>query len=326
MDEELAELRAQIIKDSAKKLVVVKLLSNFFNHRDLFAVYIRTKVIHNLFESNKNLDFNKLDLFHVQYTSSLVELFQKLKKSKEQQYLLIADEIHINDDLIHKFENQAGTSNFSQEVKSHSAAMSAKLKELYAVLDSGSASNSFGWGDIMIFSTRMGMEYFREISDEDFLKLTDNEGKKTYQTENATIERKLMGRLNKLNFRVKFICGLRFDGDFVEVFDFVDSNESFLFVNSIKAFYQLDKEAANCLNLTKNISNKQAIIQSLKLKNDVLREKQATLNSTLPNNVEEVLAGYLAKISGVDFLAELQNVDEQTNILRAMLNININSK
>ena len=43
-------------------------------------------------------------------------------------------------------------------------------------------------------------------------------------------------------------------------------------------------------------------------------------------DVEEVLEGYLEKISGVDFLDELQNVDEQTNILRAMLNININSK
>ena len=83
MADGLEEIYTQIIEDSAKRLRTVKTLSNFFNHKDLFAVYIRTKVIHNLFESNKNLDANKLELFHVQYTSSLIELFSKLKKSKE---------------------------------------------------------------------------------------------------------------------------------------------------------------------------------------------------------------------------------------------------
>ena len=73
------ELFVQIIKDSNKKLMVLKLLCNFFNHRDLIGALIRTKIIHNLFEKNRALDINKLELFHIQYTVSLVELFQKLK-------------------------------------------------------------------------------------------------------------------------------------------------------------------------------------------------------------------------------------------------------
>jgi hypothetical protein len=80
------------------------------------------------------------------------------------------------------------------------------------------------------------------------------------------------------------------------------------------------------LTCLRNLSNKAAIIQDLKQKNDLLRDKLSTVKTSLPNDVEDVLAGYLEKISGVDFLEELQNVDEQTNILRAMLNININSK
>jgi hypothetical protein len=321
------ELYAQAISESAKKLLVLKMLSNFFNHKDLFAVYIRTKVIHNLFESNKNLDANKLDLFHVQYTSSLIDLFQKLKKAKEQQYLLIADEIYINDDLIQKLEKDADGRNFAGEAKRHSQNMSAKLRQLYQVLDKGNAGGMLSWGDIMIFSTRLGQEFYRDITDgEKFLQLTDAEGKNTYQTEYAVIEKKLMGKLNKLNFRVKFTCGLRYQNEYVEVFDFIDSNDKFVFINGIKTFYLLDEEMAKGLDLSKNLSSKASIIYDLKQKNDFLRDRLATIKTTLPNDVEDVLGGYLDKISGVDFLEELQNVDEQTNILRAMLNININSK
>jgi hypothetical protein len=326
MEEGPDEIYAEIISESAKRLRVVKMLSNFFNHKDLFAVYIRTKVIHNLFESNRGLDIHKLELFHVQYTSSLTDLFLKLKKAKEQQYLLVNDEIYINNDLIQKLENETGSSNFTDEAKKHSYAMSAKLRQVYTMLDSGMPQTGFGWGDVMMFSTRMAQEFYRKITDGQFLQLTDTEGKKTYQTEYAVIEKKLLGKLNKLNFRIKFTCGLQFEHEYVEVFDFVDSNEQFVFINSIKAFYLLDTAVANDLDLSKNQSGKAAIVSSLRAKNDVLTDKLATIKTSLPRNVEEVLEGYLTKISGVDFLDELQNVDEQTNILRAMLNININSK
>lgn len=327
MTEGLEEIYDQVIKDSAKKLRVVKMLANFFNHRDLFAVYIRTKVIHNLFESNKNLDINKLELFHVQYTSSLIELFQKLKKAKEQQYLLITDEIYINTDLIKKLETETGGNNFQIVAKKHAADMATKLKEIYSMLVSGNISPTFGWGDIMLFSARNGKEFFRELSDgEIFLNLTDCEGKKTYQVEHAVVEKRLIGKLNKLHFRIKFTCGLQFENEFVEVFDFVDSNERFIFINSIKTFYLLDNQIADKLDLSKNLSDKAAIMFDLKSKNELLKEKLTSVKTLLPQGVEEVLEGYLAKISGVDFLEELQNVDEQTNILRAMLNININTK
>lgn len=327
MQEGQDEIYAQAINDSAKKLLVLKTLSNFFNHRDLFAVYIRTKVIHNLFESNKKLDINKLDLFHVQYTSSLIDLFQKLKKAKEQQYLLISDEIHINNEVIQKLEKVAEKCNFAEEVKKHSQHMSAALRQLYKILEQGVTAGPVGWGDIMMFSTRFGQEFYREITDgEKFLQITDTEGKKSYCTEYGVIEKKLAGRLNKLNFRVKFTCGLRYENEYVEVFDFIDSNEKFLFINSVKSFYLLDELLAQGLDLSKNVSGKAAIIRDIKLKNDVLAEKQSTIKTFLPPDVENVLEGYLEKISGVDFLEELQNVDEQTNILRAMLNININSK
>lgn len=325
MTQEQEEIYAQIIKESGKRLQGLKTVSNFFGHADLFAVYIRTKVIHNLFESNKNLDINKLELFHIQYTSSLIDLFQKLKKAKEQQYLLISDEIYINDDLVKKLEGDAATINFNDEAKKYAKVMSEKIQQLYTMLATDDVMQ-FSWGDITVFSARRCSEYYREISGEQFLQLADMQNRTTYNNEFATFEKKLLGRLNILNFRIKFACGLRHENEVVEVFDFVDSNDKFIFISGSKSFYFLDEESAKGLDLSKNISNKSRIIADLRAKTDLLKEKQATLKASLPKDVEEVLAGYLEKISEVDFLDELQNVDEQTNILRAMLNININSK
>lgn len=327
MQEEQEQIYAQLIKDSNKKLLVLKTLSNFFNHNDLFAVYVRTKVIHNLFESNKSLDIHKLELFHIQYTSSLIDLFQKLKKAKEQQYMLINDEIYINRELITKLEKQTDALNFTDERRAYGRAMGEKLKHLYAMLENPNSGMAFSWSDIMLFSTRFGQEFYRELTDAAvFLQLTENEHRKTYPTEYGVIERKLMGRLNKLNFRVKFTCGFRFENEYFEIFDFIDSNDRFIFINGIRSFYLLDEDLAQRLDLSWNTSSKGDIVTELVKKNDMLNDKLSTIKTSLPNDVEEVLASYLQKISGVDFLEELQNVDEQTNILRAMLNININSK
>ena len=43
-DEE--ERYVQIIKDSNRKLVILELLCNFFNHKDLLGALIKTKIIH----------------------------------------------------------------------------------------------------------------------------------------------------------------------------------------------------------------------------------------------------------------------------------------
>ncbi|RZJ74206.1 MAG: hypothetical protein EOO47_21505, partial [Flavobacterium sp.] len=113
-----------------------------------------------------------------------------MKKSKEQQFLLISDEIYINDDLIKKLEKEAENENFQVAAKKHGANMSNKLREIYAMLDAGTASPTFGWGDIMVFAAKKGKEFYRDLpGGEFFLQLTDCEGKKTYQATYAVVEK-----------------------------------------------------------------------------------------------------------------------------------------
>lgn len=320
--QEEEERYVQIIKDSSRKLVVLKLLSNFFNHKDFVGVLIRTKVIHSLFQKNQTLDINKLELFHIQYTNSLIDLFQKIKKSKEQQYLLVSDEMDINSDIISKLKLEIGDEKFPDRTKEHALKMSKKIEQLYQFFVSDD-NRFFEWNDIMSFSDGVKSEYYREISIEEYDLLT-NVKKSIYENKYAKFEKKLLGRLNILNFKIKFACGLICNNEIIEVYEFRDSNDRFIFVGNEKAFYFLDEQNAKEIDLSRNNSAKGEIIAQLEEKNALSEVELSTIKTSLPENVQEVLRDYLNKISSVDFLEDLQNVDEQTNILRTMLNININ--
>ncbi|BFM43777.1 hypothetical protein CFS9_24180 [Flavobacterium sp. CFS9] len=319
--QEEEERFVQIIKDSNRKLVILELLSNFFSHKDFVGVLIKTRIIHTLFENNKALDINKLELFHVQFTSSFIELFQKLKKAKEQQYLLISDEIYINEDIITKLKSEIDESGFAEKAKLHARNMSRKIEELYNMFVNENA-DFFSWNEIISFSDHVKQEYFRDITIEEYEKI-DFLSKKLYENKHVKFEKKLLGRLNILKFKIKFLCGLVCNNEVIEVFEFRDSNDKFIFVANEKAFYFLDDVLAKEINIAKNDSVKGEIITQLKEKNEALTFELSTIKTSFPENVDEVLKEYLDKISSVDFVEDLQNVDEQTNILRTMLNINI---
>lgn len=325
MHQEDDETFIQIIKDSKKKLQTLKILGNFFNHPVLIAVLIRTKVIHNLFENNKNLDINKLDLFHIQYTNSLIDLFQKLKKTKEQNFLLLADEIYINEDFISKLKLEIESGHFSDVAYSHAKSLSLKIEQLYKIFAFDDVIN-FRWNEINEFSSRRSSEFYREISKEKFEQISLHEDDPVYQNQLVKIERKLLGKLNIHKFRLKFACGIRYKDEICEVYEFIDSNDKFIFNVNDKSFYFLNEANIRGIDLSKNKPVKMQIIEDLQAKNLKLKEQQVNLKTQLPRDVELVLQSYADKIADVEFLNDLQNVDEQTNILKAMLNININSK
>src|SRR5215217_3330187 len=105
------ERRVDILKTSRTEISRLQLLSVFFEDEVLYKIYLRSQVIHQLFENNEELDIDKLELFHVQFTASLIELLRKIKKSNEKSVSLIYDEIDLNKELI----RQMGDSVFSEK-------------------------------------------------------------------------------------------------------------------------------------------------------------------------------------------------------------------
>lgn len=89
------ETEVKILNDSKRRIQKLKIFENFFKQPDLLSIVVRTEIIHSFFEKNKeNIDLNKLELFHLQYTDSLSDLLKKIKKQKENTIINIETEIN----------------------------------------------------------------------------------------------------------------------------------------------------------------------------------------------------------------------------------------
>lgn len=307
-----------IMSQSKRRLTKLKLLSNFFENVDIISIYIKTDIIHNLFNENKALDYSKLELFHLQYTDSLIELLTKIKKKKENNLLAVINEININNQYISTFEERKVDS-FEMDRKMYSGIFSKHLKNLYKDLTEDQFT--LNWNDVLYFHKRYATEFYRIEVDESKLKF---HLVPSYQYRDYSIERKLLGKLNIQNFKVRFMCGYRIDRNEYELFKIFQSDEHFIFNIEEKKLYLIDDELAY-LNTSENESNQILIINQLKKKNEELEESIDERKRALPDDVESVLKDYLRNLESVDIMSKIFDVNEETNILRAMLNLNLNN-
>lgn len=313
-----------IIKDSEKRLNKLKVLTNFFDQSQVIAISVRTKVIHDMFASNKALDINKLELFHLQFTDSLLDLLIKLKKNIEQKYLLINNEIQINNEVINSFVSEIKKDEFLDRVKTHNLIIQTFMESLYNDLafdkKVSKLTNLVEKNDL---SNEMGTEFYRKIALQEYEQLNSISSNSMYEFFDFRIEKKLLGKLNIQKFKFKFLCGFQFNNQFIEIYEFIHCNEYFIFLKEKNEFLTLNLAEFKNIDFSKNNSNKKEILLQLKRKNVDLNNKAERTLKSIPSDVEIVLNNYCDKISSMEFLDDLQNIDEQTNVLRTMLNINI---
>jgi hypothetical protein len=126
-----------ILKKSKKRIQKLKLLSKFFDQPNLINIIIKTEIIQSYFtdKSINGLDINKLELFHLQYTDSLIVLLDKIKKQKEANILTVYKEIDANQEYIEKFLRQENEGrNFNTDRKYQNALVSEFLNKIYSNL------------------------------------------------------------------------------------------------------------------------------------------------------------------------------------------------
>lgn len=307
------------MSQSKRRLTRLKLLANFFENVDIIAIYIKTDIIHNLFNENQTLDFNKLELFHLQYTDSLIELLTKIKKKKENDLLAVINEININNRYIASFEEKKNES-FETDRKIYSGFFSEYLRNMYKDLTEDRAT--LNWNDVLYFHKKYAAEFYRTDFNEEKLKANSAP---FYQYQEYCIERKLLGKLNIQNFKVRFVCGYRVERDEYELFKIFQSDEHFVFNIEEKKMYLINNEVLESLNTNENESNQISIINQLKRKNEDLEETMEFKKKSLSEDVELVLKDYLRNLENIDVMSKIFDVNEETNILRAMLNLNINN-
>lgn len=268
----------QIILDSEQKLSALSSLSVFFNYPVLVAITVRTQVIHELFSNNQQLDIHKLDLFHLQYTKSLTDLLVKLRKSKEQRYRVLDDEIRINAAFIAKLSAEVDAIPFAEEQKQHASNM-AKALETLCHYFKGNAQQIFDWSPVTRFINRRSGEFYRQISIEQYQRLSEHSEKSVFQNSYVTFEKKLYAILSQGNFRVRLICGLRYDAEELEVYELPESGDKFIFINDEKSFYLVDQSSLAGIDLSENRSSKMEAIDRLMRKNELLNDQLSAARS-----------------------------------------------
>ena len=308
-----------IMSQSKRRLTKLKLLANFFENVDIISIYIKTDIIHNLFQENKGLDYSKLELFHLQFTDSLIELLTKIKRQKENDMLAVINEMEVNNKYISGFEEKQADG-FETDRKMYSGIFSDHLKNLYNDLTEDKFR--LNWDKVMYFHKKYAAEFYRQDVDEELLKSGNFPA---YQYKEYRIERKLLGRLNIQNFKVRFVCGYAISVNEYELFRIFQSDDYFIFDIEGRKMYLIEAKKLEKLDTSPNESNRGTIVYQLKRKNEQLEETMNERKKILPEQVMNVLKDYLKNLENTDIMSKMFDINEETNILRAMLNLNLNN-
>lgn len=314
-----------ILKNSKKRIQKLKLLSKFFQKEDLINIIIKTEVIQSYFESNSiaGLDVNKLELFHIQYTDSLIVLLDKIKKQKEAGILTAYKEIDANEDYIDGFISQQKSGrDFNTESKYQNALVSDFLRSIYDNLTD--VRKPVDYKKVRELSNFYAQDYYRKTDKIDPLLSLPNV--KYYEFENVDIERKLLGKLNANNFKIRFVCGYIISNQIFELFRIVDTNEDFIWNLQTNEFYILAEDIALLLDRSPNTSSKRSIVSELRNRNEELKVKAENIKSELPEEVMTLLEKYKETLDSQDVLNQVISIDEELSILTSMLNLNLNNK
>jgi hypothetical protein len=319
MDEDLVT----ILKDSIKVINRLQLLSVFFGEEVIYMIYLRSQVIHKLFESNPELDFNKLELFHLQYTTTVVELLRKIKTTNEKNVSLLFDEMQINNDLIEKLDSAVFTDkNFNLDKQKQTLKINLSLRKLYQLLSDRVDESPFS-KNINAFSARFSADFYYDISPNLFNELVAYKPGEVYRNTYATIQRKLLGLLCKTDFKTEFCCGLKAGSIIIEVYKFMYEDRYFLFLPSRNLFLFCDLSKITDIDWSNTLSKKARIIQELQDKNNQLETTAAIMKTAIPPEIKTLLTEYYDKIDDVNFFQNMSNFDVQANILKTMLNTDI---
>ena len=317
------ENRLNILNESNRMLSKLQLMSVFFGEDVIYKIYLRSQVIHQLFEGNIELDINKLSLFHLQFTASLLELLRKIKKNNESNISLIFDEIQANKEMIDNLSGGANSENsFNTDRQRQASKVSVSLRNLYQALSDNSTENPLS-KNINAFSSRYAADFYFNIPGEIFDKAILYDPSLAYTNDYAIIQKKLMGVLCKYSFKVEFFYGLKSGNQIVEIYKFSEEDRFFLYrpVNNLFLFFDIALTAD--LNLTNNLSNKGRLMQELRDKNDKLQSSAGALKSAMPADIRALLAENYKKIADINFLNNISNIDAQANILKTMLNTDL---
>jgi len=309
-----------ILNNSIRIISRLQLLSVFFDDDIIYKIYLRNQVIHQLFVDNPDLDINKLDLFHLQYTQALIDLLVKIKKNNEKSIMIMLDEVQLNKDLITKIKDSViSFDQFRLDQQRQALRINTSLRKLYQVLSDDSSDYPFA-KNINAFGERYAEDFYYDVSPALFMELTQYNPADAYKNAYAIIQRKLMGSLCKYDFRGSFVCGIKSGDQIAEIYSLNGAGKNFLYLPAKGMFAFCDISKIDYSGTTHDLSKKEAFIRELTDKNEQLNSSINIIKTTIPAEIKALLADNYKKLNDINFLQNISDVDVQANILKTMLN------
>ncbi|WP_118951879.1 hypothetical protein [Taibaiella helva] len=310
----------QILSESKKIIVKLQILSAFFEDDVIYKIYVRSQVIEKLFEANPELDINKLQLFHLQFTESVLELLRRIKKANEKSVSLIFDEIALNKQLITKISDAMRTEeSYEFGKQKQTQKINESLERLYRNLSDLSKDYPFG-KNMQQFGGRYAKDFFHEISEDLFYELTAYDPEEIYRNGYGIIEKKLLGLECRHQFNNIFYCGLKAGTLLLEIYRLVEEDVFFSYYASRNMFLSFPFEKIADIDPSQALSKRAKVVQELTEKNLKLEQQAVSTKTQIPADIKKLLTEYYEKVNSMDFMDFMDDFDVQANILKTMLN------
>lgn len=315
----MTDYRTEIVEASDKIIDRLYDLIVFFEDQTIMKIYLQSKVIHKLFEDNTDMDISKLELYHVQFTSTLIDLLDKIKRRNERIVNMMENEIELNKDMIGKLKQaiiQEG--GFESEKLQQAQRISRSIYLLHKALSSQSTEYPY-IDNINAFSLKYYKDFFFDVDPVFLEKLTTYNHSDAYRNPFGAIEKKLLMTLASASYKIIFCFGIRINNILLEVYKLQNEDTYFSFQPSKNNFLPCDVNLLPYKEWDNQSSKKQQSIKELTQKSFQLeREIKANLRKIDPD-ISDLLEENLQKITDLDFLADLENIDIQANTLKAMI-------
>lgn len=315
----MTDNRTEILDASDKMIQRLDDLITFFEDQTIMKIYLQSQVIHKLFEENPDIDINKLELYHMQFTSTLIDLLDKIRKKNERIVNRMESEIELNADMIGKLR-QAITQEggFEAEKLQQAQRITRSIYNLHKALSSQSSEYPYT-DNINAFSLKYYKDHFFDADPQLLDSLTTYSHADAYRNTFGAIDKKLLATLAKESYKVQFCFGIRINNTLMEIYKIQNEESYFSFQPTKNNFLPCDINVFPYKEWESESSKKERSIKELMQKNLQL-ERDIKFNLRhIDSDITNLLEENLKKVTELDFLADLENIDIQANTLRTMI-------
>lgn len=321
--------KKRILKESSDKLNRLKIYAHYFDFPYITSIYNQSLILHDIFVNNDDLNINKLDQFHMYYTDNLLELLQKIKKSHDEHYTIIVSQVKSYESKIRDLRDfitniEINDIKDSDNIKArYSQNMIMQLNSIYnCLIDKFEDFRFKSPKQYKNYSSFKNSNLFYQIPSDVFASLVEFTYDNNYKYQEYWIERKLLGKLQKNLFNIKFInvfiCGeLNF-----ELFKIDETNDYFIYIPNSTVFKFVDyntlkpyitQSTTKYGSYSVELETYTKKLTELKIKKDDIRNfDDKTLNT---------LKGYMEKIEDVDLVENITSIDVERQNLESMLKL-----